>query len=283
MKKLFGLTIAALLIIGMVGGGTWAYFSDPEASTGNTFAAGTLDLDWAGGDALGTKVLDLSNKAPGDSDSASQPLANSGSLDGELDITFSAITNTESTGTTEYEDDGGLGELGANAWMAVWLDYEDVGSWSADDVGLKSDGTTYAYVGPTTGTATGGSTTTVVDSGASWTGDEWKGYPVTVTGKGTRVVVSNTATTLTVATPFTSAVVATNPYSIADGPHYDLINNYGSDSHNAAVVTMQESGTAGDSYDCTVEWVIPITVGNTIQGDSLSFNITFTLEQPAAD
>ena len=50
MKKILGLTIAALLVMGMVGGGTWAYFSDTEASTNNSLTAGTLDLNVDGGD-----------------------------------------------------------------------------------------------------------------------------------------------------------------------------------------------------------------------------------------
>jgi predicted ribosomally synthesized peptide with SipW-like signal peptide len=44
MKKILGLTIAALLVIAMVAAGTFAYFSDTEQSTANTFTAGTLDL-----------------------------------------------------------------------------------------------------------------------------------------------------------------------------------------------------------------------------------------------
>ena len=44
MKKIIGLSIAALLIIGIVAVGTFAYFSDTATSTGNTFAAGTLVL-----------------------------------------------------------------------------------------------------------------------------------------------------------------------------------------------------------------------------------------------
>ena len=44
MKKIIGLTIAALLIIGIVGVGTFAYFSDTAASNGNTWTAGTLVL-----------------------------------------------------------------------------------------------------------------------------------------------------------------------------------------------------------------------------------------------
>jgi spore coat-associated protein N len=47
MKKILGLTVAALLVMGLVGGGTWAYFSDTETSSGNQFLAGTLDLGLA--------------------------------------------------------------------------------------------------------------------------------------------------------------------------------------------------------------------------------------------
>ena len=45
MKKIFGLTIAAVLVMAMVTGGTWAYFSDTESSTNNSLTAGTLDLN----------------------------------------------------------------------------------------------------------------------------------------------------------------------------------------------------------------------------------------------
>ena len=44
LKKKLGLGIAsAVLGISLIGGGTFAYFSDTEVSN-NTFAAGTLDL-----------------------------------------------------------------------------------------------------------------------------------------------------------------------------------------------------------------------------------------------
>jgi predicted ribosomally synthesized peptide with SipW-like signal peptide len=44
VKKILGLSIAIVLVIGLVAGGTWAYFSDTEAVTGNSFTAGTIDL-----------------------------------------------------------------------------------------------------------------------------------------------------------------------------------------------------------------------------------------------
>jgi predicted ribosomally synthesized peptide with SipW-like signal peptide len=45
MKKILGLSIAVLLVTGLVVGGTLAYFSDTETSTGNVFKAGTIDLE----------------------------------------------------------------------------------------------------------------------------------------------------------------------------------------------------------------------------------------------
>ena len=45
MKKILGLSIAVLLVTGLVVGGTLAYFSDTETSTGNLFTAGTIDLE----------------------------------------------------------------------------------------------------------------------------------------------------------------------------------------------------------------------------------------------
>ena len=73
MKKILGLTVAALLVIGLVGGGTWAYFSDTEESTGNLFSAGTLDLGLSnstGDDPIPTGSITAtfteSEMAPGD-------------------------------------------------------------------------------------------------------------------------------------------------------------------------------------------------------------------------
>jgi len=67
-----------------------------------------------------------------------------------------------------------------------------------------------------TGTATSGSSTTVVDSGAAWTTDQWINYQVRITagtGKGqVRVITANTGTTLTIGAGAT--IDATSVYSI---------------------------------------------------------------------
>ncbi|MEE8413815.1 MAG: TasA family protein, partial [Dehalococcoidales bacterium] len=203
MKKILGLTIVALMVMGLVGGGTWAYFSDPETSTGNILTAGTLDLNIDGGD-VNVTILSLTNAAPGDSGGNSATLANVGNLAGELDITLVTIASdevsdeepeVEAGDVTGFALDPGAGELDANIWLAFWLDYEAGGSWSANDIYLTSNATgavTYS-ADLDSGTSTSGTFLTVTDTGQSWTVDTYKGFPVTVSGKGTRVIISNTS------------------------------------------------------------------------------------------
>ena len=145
MKKILGLSIAALLIIAAVGAGTYAFFSDTESSVNNILTAGTLDLNINGGN-IAVTTLVVSDVAPGDSGSDNSTLANVGSLLGELDISTSAVTNTPGAGGTEYE--GGSGELGANAEIAMYIDVDQSGDWSDGDIGLKSDNTTYGFAIP---------------------------------------------------------------------------------------------------------------------------------------
>jgi len=94
MKKILGLTIAFMLLIGMTGIGTWAYFSDVEASTGNQMTAGTLDLKTNDVDGV-SQTLFVTNMAPGDTVGPETIiLKNTGSVDGStLDLVFSYIEN----------------------------------------------------------------------------------------------------------------------------------------------------------------------------------------------
>ena len=206
MKKLLGLTVAALLVMALVGGGTWAYFSDTESSENNSLAAGTLDLHADGGDDA-VNTFSMTEVAPGDTGSGSTTLANAGSLAGEFDVIFSAITNTGGSGGTEYED--GVGHLGGVAKIAVYLDLDQSGTWSSGDIGLKSDGNTY-----------------------------------------------------------------TNPTAL----DYDVIDSYGANDYDA-VQTM----AVGAADDFIILWEVPAGAGNNIQGDSVSFDVTFVLEQADAD
>ena len=97
MKKLLGFTIAFLLLMGMAGIGTWAFFSDVETSTGNTLTAGTLDLKTDDTDGV-TQTLLATNLAPGNTVGPETiTLKNTGSVAGaSLDLSFS-YTETDDT------------------------------------------------------------------------------------------------------------------------------------------------------------------------------------------
>ncbi|EQB37539.1 cell division protein FtsN [Virgibacillus sp. CM-4] len=76
IKKQLGTGIlSAALGLSLIGGGTYAYFSDSE-TTNNTFAAGTLDLV-----AEPTEIIQVENIKPGDSMIRDFELQNNGSLD----------------------------------------------------------------------------------------------------------------------------------------------------------------------------------------------------------
>jgi spore coat-associated protein N len=76
IKQKLGLGVAsAALGLALVGGGTYAYFSD-SAEANATFAAGTLDLS-----ADPTTIIDVKNIKPGDTMLRSFDLVNGGTLD----------------------------------------------------------------------------------------------------------------------------------------------------------------------------------------------------------
>ncbi|MFP3488745.1 TasA family protein, partial [Staphylococcus sp. SIMBA_130] len=76
LKKKLGAGVAtAVLGLGLIGGGVFAYFSDTE-TTNNTFAAGTLDLA-----ANPTTIIDVDNLKPGDIMVREFQLENNGTLD----------------------------------------------------------------------------------------------------------------------------------------------------------------------------------------------------------
>jgi len=125
MKKILGLTVAALLVMALVGGGTWAYFSDVETSDTNIFSAGTLDLNIDGAN-TNVNMLTLSDLEPGDTDAGSPgtcELKNIGSITGDLKIATGALTETESTGTTGTADAGGSTTTMVDAALTEAEDY----------------------------------------------------------------------------------------------------------------------------------------------------------------
>ena len=89
MKKILMSLMAIALVVGLVGAGTMAHFSDTETSTDNTFTVGTLDI------ALGTTSWSagFDNMAPGDTVTSTIPVNSTGSLPLDYTITTSLSGN----------------------------------------------------------------------------------------------------------------------------------------------------------------------------------------------
>lgn len=102
MKKILGLSIAAFLIIAVVGGGTWAYFSDTQDSSGNTLIAGTLDLGLANTDVIAsgntTATWSSANWAPGGTEEGTLYISNNGT------IAMTSLTVSFSYGAIDTDD-----------------------------------------------------------------------------------------------------------------------------------------------------------------------------------
>ena len=121
----------------LVAGGTFAYFSDTEISTGNSLTAGTLNLQVGAADPMTDKVT-LANIKPTDTDTAAIWLTkNLGSLEGTFSVSISAITDNENTITEPEAAAGdvtaGVGELGGLLKIAIWMDADKNGGWSTSD------------------------------------------------------------------------------------------------------------------------------------------------------
>jgi len=309
MKKILGLTIAALLVMALVGGGTWAYFSDTETSTGNILTAGTLDLNIDGANVAVTTVS-LSDQAPGTPGTGSNTLANVGSLSGELDIVFGAVTNLPSLSnssllTAVIGENIGTGDNvtvafgpvtnangnGSNYFADVsadgTIDYNDVTVYVAAAPQTK-DGIVYT-INTTTGIVTFG---TAPASGAitidySYAAGEFIDASGDLGGQAEMAVFLDLT-----GNGWDSGDIGLDP--AASNTYYSFAVDWATDGKYATIDTWSTksyaSGTGvatlapAASNDFTIEWIIPgVAATNAIQGDSASFDITFTLEQAAAD
>ncbi|MDI6631481.1 MAG: TasA family protein [Thermoanaerobacteraceae bacterium] len=98
MRKILIALLGVLLVAALAGAGTFAYFSDTETSTGNTFAAGTIDLTL---NQSAPAPINLTNMKPGDDVSATITVQNVGSLAGKL-YADASYTEQDNTNTTEF-------------------------------------------------------------------------------------------------------------------------------------------------------------------------------------
>lgn len=106
MKKIVGLSLALVMVIGMAGVCTFAYFIDNESSSGNQLVVGTLDLKTNDSDGV-TQTLYATNMSPGATiGSSTIALRNAGTTDGAtLDINFSYVESDGSPNTVDNSAD----------------------------------------------------------------------------------------------------------------------------------------------------------------------------------
>jgi len=95
MKKIL-LSLVTIVAVGtIVTQATTAYFSDTAEVLGNTFSAGSLDLQ-VGGKDTGIENMVLTNMVPGDSTGYRvYCLKNSGTVAGDMSVKFGSIDNQE--------------------------------------------------------------------------------------------------------------------------------------------------------------------------------------------
>lgn len=101
--------MAVLITVTLAGIGTYAYFSDTETSTGNTFAAGSLDLTVNGqDDPIGMK-FSASNMVPGQTyNGGIITLTNVGTIPGVLSV---KVSNPASNENGEIEPELSSGDI----------------------------------------------------------------------------------------------------------------------------------------------------------------------------
>jgi predicted ribosomally synthesized peptide with SipW-like signal peptide len=106
LKKLTGLSIVVLLLLGVTASATWAYFRDTEASGSNQFTTGRLDLKTNGADGVSVTLSNTSLKPNNSVTGTTITLSNSGNLNGAtLDISFSYVNSDGSPNRYDMSPD----------------------------------------------------------------------------------------------------------------------------------------------------------------------------------
>jgi spore coat-associated protein N len=130
MKKIIILSITAIVVIAIASVGTFAYFSDTETSSNNTFTAGTLNLQVGSADPT-TATFAITDVKPGDgvptpATAADWDLKNTGSINGYLDVSFTNIVDDENGLIEPESSDGDTttpdGELAEDIVVLIYVD-----------------------------------------------------------------------------------------------------------------------------------------------------------------
>ena len=106
MKKIVGLSLALMMVVGMTCVATVARFTDNETSSGNKLAAGTLDLKTNNANGV-SQTLYATSMSPGATVvSPTITLRNAGTTNGStLDIAFSYVENDTSPNSVDKTAD----------------------------------------------------------------------------------------------------------------------------------------------------------------------------------
>lgn len=143
-----GKILTSLMLIGLISlviGSTYSFFQDIETSEGNTFTAGSLNLQ-VGDEDPSTVKFTLQDIKPGDSGNAANwNIKNTGSIAGSLTITVCRIADYENERIEPEEEAGDTstgiiqGELSYYIKVSMWLDMNKDGKWSDGDVAFVID------------------------------------------------------------------------------------------------------------------------------------------------
>ncbi len=189
MKKILGLTVAALMVMGLVGGGTWAYFSDPETTENNVFTAGKLDISFGANVSV---PFSVSNFVCGQTMSGSITIVGTGSsINSTLALVTGAFSEPAESQPAEFPTDMTENEVAGELQITVTVpDLEftqdewgaDLKPWTADDTGedLNSD-PDVIYTGPVSG-LTAGAKKCAMEVGDSITYSITVSFPADPTG-----------------------------------------------------------------------------------------------------
>jgi predicted ribosomally synthesized peptide with SipW-like signal peptide len=140
------MTIA--LVGALIGGGVYAYFSDIESSTENTFTAGTLDLELTDANPTGTdsetQTWVFTDMKPGDLDGATLTVnSKAGSIDGFIDL--SSISVTDDEGTNPESETSGGNDLSDLLMVHMFFDVDGDGVYDVGDGDTDIYGTSASY------------------------------------------------------------------------------------------------------------------------------------------
>jgi len=124
-KKILASLVAIALMSTALGIGAYAAFSDTEKSIGNSFTAGTLDLQ-INGDDTNYVAFNVNNMRPGNQPKNTLVLSNVGTIGGTLDIKSVVVTDSENDLIEPEEEAGDVtpdqGELSSVVNLRLFVD-----------------------------------------------------------------------------------------------------------------------------------------------------------------